>query len=147
MENIISITFLAVGTVWDIKRKTIPLKFLLVWGSTNLIYLSVISLSSVTGEYFIQAFWGVMPGVICLFLAHITREQIGYGDGWIIVLMGILLGIKNVLVITIVALTILTCLSFVLLITRKVGRKTAIPFIPFLLLGNVSTLFLGGILG
>ena len=137
MENIIAFIFLSFGTVWDVKRKAVSGKYLVVWGFTNLFYLCVRGLIVGNGEILVQALWGVLPGVICLFLAYVTREQIGYGDGWVMVLVGVVFGIKKTVIMVFTSMTILTCFSVVLLVAKKAGRKTSIPFIPFLLLGSV----------
>lgn len=146
MENVIVFIFLAIGTVWDIKKRTVPEKYLLVWGIVSLFYLCVISLIYENNELFIRAFWGVFPGIICLFLAYVSREQIGYGDGWVLVLAGALLGLERILAIALVALSLVTCLSVVLLAMRKAGRKTVIPFLPFLLLANIIISICGRVL-
>lgn len=143
MENIIVFIFLSVGAVWDIKKRTVPVKYLIVWGIVSLLYLCVMSLIYKDGELFIQAFWGVFPGIVCLFLAYISGEQIGYGDGLVLVLTGVLLGLDRVLFIVLVALSLLTCLSVALLVMRKAKRKTVIPFLPFLLLSNIIISFCG----
>ena len=53
-------------------------------------------------------------------------------------LMGIFLGVNNVSKIIFVGFGILTLVSMTLLISRKAGKKTTIPFIPFLLMGFIA---------
>lgn len=144
MENVIVLFFLVFGTVWDIKRKTVPVKYLVVWGIVCVIYIGFVGLVSKDIESLKESLWGILPGGIGLFLAYATREQIGYGDGWIILFAGLFLGIKVVLILLFVALTAVTVFSIGLLMMRKAKRKTAIPFIPFLLLGAIIVMMGGG---
>lgn len=137
MENVIVSIFLAIGTVWDIKKHNLPGKYLLVWSVVNILYLCVMSMIDGNNVLFMQALWGVLPGIVCLFLAYVSGEQIGYGDGLVLVLTGTLLGVEIVLAIVLVALSILICFSMILLVTKKARRKTQIPFLPFLLLGEI----------
>ena len=46
MENVIVLIFLVFGTVWDIKRKTVPVKYLVVWGIVCVIYIGFVGLVS-----------------------------------------------------------------------------------------------------
>ena len=39
-------------------------------------------------------FGGIILGLALLFLAFVTREEIGYGDGWLVVVMGMSLGLR-----------------------------------------------------
>ena len=39
-------------------------------------------------------FGGILLGAALLFLAFVTREEIGYGDGWLVLVMGMSLGLK-----------------------------------------------------
>ena len=131
----IVLIFLMMGTVFDLKRKSVPNKYLYIW-SVLTIVLVIIEIFK--GKNVIDIILGVIPGIIFLFLAFVTREQIGSGDGWIIMLMGIFLGVNNVSKIIFVGFGILTLVSMTLLISRKAGKKTTIPFIPFLLMGFIA---------
>ena len=146
MKNLIVLIFLILGTIWDIKRKTVPVKYLVVWGIVSTAYVSFIGLGLKDVYSLQETLWGILPGGICLFLACVTKEQIGYGDGWIVMFVGMLLGIKKVLFLLFAALIIVTFFSIVLLMSKKAERKTTIPFIPFLLLGELVVSIVGGIL-
>ena len=141
MENVIVFIFLVTGTVWDIKRKTVPVKYLVIWGVVCVIYTGFRVFLFNDTKILREILQGVLPGGIGLFLAYVTREQIGYGDGWVIAFIGWLLGIKAVLIYVFLALTAVTAFSIGLLVLQKAKRKTRIPFIPFLLLtGCISTI-------
>lgn len=146
MEGIIVLIFLVPASVWDLKKKGVPKKYLFIWGITAFVYLFLTSIIGKSTESLINAFWGVIPGLVGLFLAYVSREQIGFGDGWVLLLMGLLLGAYMVLSILFMALLVLTIVSIILLATRKAKRKTSIPFIPFLFFGHIIIWGLGSIL-
>ena len=142
MENIMVLLFLSIGAIWDLRKKSVPKGYLLIWGFVTFGYLIASSVREMSVEIWINAVWGLIPGLVCLFLAYVSREQIGFGDGWIIMLLGIILGLKTVLAVLFMALSVLTMIAIALLILKKVTRKTTLPFIPFLFIGFILTLII-----
>lgn len=80
---------------------------------------------------------GLIPGSAVLLLARVTREQVGCGDGWELVIMGSLLGWKDCLLGLGIALFGVFTVSVILLVFRRVRGNTRIPFVPFLCMGTV----------
>lgn len=78
---------------------------------------------------------GILFGGTVLLAAKITEEKIGYGDGWILVVTGIYLGFRDNLVLFALALFLSAIVSVVLLMLKKVTRKTTMPFVAFVFLG------------
>lgn len=68
---------------------------------------------------------------------------IGGGDVRLGLIIGVLLGFEKGLVALILAYLIGAVLSLILLIQKKVNRKTAIPFGPFLITGVIVAIFWG----
>ena len=89
-------------------------------------------------------FGGIFLGLALLFLAFVTREEIGYGDGWLVVVMGMSLGLRFSFLAFLLALGISALVSGSLLISRKVKRNYRLPFAPFLLVGSALSFFLYG---
>lgn len=75
---------------------------------------------------------GVSIGIFLIICSFITRGQIGIGDGIICCFTGISCGFFENLNILFIGLLLSAIVSFILLIGRKVERKTEIPLIPFL---------------
>lgn len=71
--------------------------------------------------------------------------SVGFGDIKLLLVMGLYTGTELAAEIMIYTFLILFLVSVVLLILKKVSRKTVIPFAPFLLAGAVLTPFLTGI--
>ena len=85
----------------------------------------------------------LLPGGLLLFLSFITREGIGYGDGLIILAAGPALGFCDLLTTLMTAIILSGLFSGLLLILKKVKRKTRIAFAPFLAMGCAVATALG----
>lgn len=81
------------GCAWvDLKTRSLP-----VW---------VLTLASVSMGIFRVCNWknstwlwlgGAVVGVLFLIISKCTKEAIGYGDSWMILLLGVYLGLWNIL--------------------------------------------------
>jgi len=67
----------------------------------------------------------------------------GFGDVKLAILMGLLLGLPNVLAALFVAFFFGAIISIVLIIFGKKGLKSEIPFGPFLIVGTFMAMFWG----
>lgn len=74
---------------------------------------------------------GILPGVILLATAFATKKA-GYGDGIVMLFLGIVEGSGESLLIFAAGLVFAAVFSLILLGLRKAGRNTRIPFLPFL---------------
>lgn len=76
--------------------------------------------------------FAIMPGAFLLLLAWVTKESIGYGDGVSILLLGGMAGFRNCVWVLCFSLILLSVAGLILLVIRRVNRKTKIPYLPFL---------------
>ncbi len=81
---------------------------------------------------------GLAIGLLLLLFGYFSKEAIGVADGVIISVCGVALGIYETVALCFFAALYVAVFSFVLLLLKKVGRKSRIPFLPFLLLGYVT---------
>jgi leader peptidase (prepilin peptidase)/N-methyltransferase len=129
--------FLAISAIIDIKRKEVSIKILIVFGVVGLIFYIIgqpISLLEEVG--------GVVIGVLILLLYRITKGEIGEGDGWLLIVTGIFLGISRNFELLMSGLLLAAVCSLFLLLFKKAGKKKEIPFIPFLFLGYMGMVIL-----
>lgn len=77
----------------------------------------------------------LLPGVMFWMISFLTKEKVGYGDGWVLLLIGSFAGISKCVLILLAGLAIQSVVLLVLLAFRRVGRDKEIPFAPFLLAG------------
>lgn len=86
-------------------------------------------------EYFVAG----CIGVLFLFFS-IAGESIGIGDGALIMLLGMLFGIRRQVVVLCIALLLCAIVAVILLLFGKVKRKSRLPFVPFLCIAFCTTL-------
>lgn len=77
--------------------------------------------------------YGAVVVVFCLF----SKEALGLADGIIILVCGAAFGLYETAGYSFVAMVTAALVSVVLLVVRKAGRKTRLPFFPFLLFGYI----------
>lgn len=116
--------YLLVGSWYDIRKKAVPLLFLILGGALVMADL---------------LFWGwesgsmaaLLPGLLLVLLSKATRG-IGEADGIVLAYTGLIGREKNILLIFGISLIYLFFYSMILFI-RKRNRNIQIPYLPFLL--------------
>lgn len=131
--NIIFIIFLCTCTVFDIRKKEIP------------IHLILIGLISSFGVIMWQIFEGTvsvtgvgvsfLPGLFFLLISFFTKEKIGYGDGLILIISGLILGFYQCFLGLCISLICSSVFALLLLVLHKVKRDSKLAFVPFLTIG------------
>ncbi|WP_167958969.1 prepilin peptidase [Anaerosporobacter faecicola] len=114
----------------EIARKVLILMILLV--GVNYLLYQPISIQSSLG--------GLMLGIVLLLLSVITKEKIGKGDAYLIMVLGGYLGISRISLVLLYALTLCAILSGLLLICKKVKREYRVAFVPFIFVGFIGVL-------
>lgn len=79
----------------------------------------------------------IVPGVIMMLLALLSRQSIGYGDGLIILAIGMTFGISKLAAGIAIALFTSGIMSIFLIAIRKAKRNDTFPFVPFIFAGMV----------
>lgn len=77
-------------------------------------------------------------GVLLLFFCRFSEEAMGLADGFLIFVCGLAFGLSETAALCFFAALYAGIFSAALLITQRAGRKSRIPFLPFLLLGYVT---------
>lgn len=126
----IAIAFMVVLTAIDIRKKQIPVIILFIFGVTAAFF--IVRSGEREG---ISVVYSLIPGVFLLTLSLCTRESIGYGDGWTVLVLGLLLGLWDCVACVFVGLILSALFSLTLLVLRKVNGKSRLPFLPFITLG------------
>ena len=129
IEKSIVLMVMAVISFVDIKRKQVSLAVLIPIGVVVLIWRLF------QGTEMVAFLTGLVPGVACLLLSYVTGESIGRGDGLVLCILGLLCGMKATLAVFGLALTFSAIWAIFLLILKRAGRKTELPFLPCLSLG------------
>ena len=130
------ISMLAIQSVWDWRYRQIPIAVTLAGGVMGLL------LSMMRERSLMDLCMGMVPGLVCLGLGWITREAIGYGDGFLLCAMGLYKSLEDIVGIIVLASSLAGILGMVLIILCKKKGKDQIPFVPFLLVGAVVYMML-----
>ncbi len=124
--------FLAVCAVFDGLYRQIPL--IVVWlGMLTAVCLQIYGVMGETGLS--AAAVSLLPGAGFFLLSFLSGEKVGYGDGWVLLMIGLFLGVYRCFLILLTGLLAESAVAIVLLAFRKIQRDKEIPFSPFLLLG------------
>ena len=128
---------LAVCSVTDWKKKTIPYVFLLALGITVVAFAFLCDSISVR-----MRVGGAVMGVLFLFISKISREAIGYGDSFLILILGIHMGSFAALGVLFVAALLTAVASLFLLWKCRWKRQATLPFVPFLAISYLGAILL-----
>ena len=84
----------------------------------------------------------VMAGLLFLVVYLISRKGLGGGDVKLMAAAGLYLGVNGVLPAMLYGSVLASVFALVLILAKKIGRKDAIPLVPFLYVGMLLTMFL-----
>lgn len=126
--------FLTLLSPEDIRKRQVSARKVILFG------LSAIGcrMLSGDGETVCEMIGCLIPGLLLLAAAIVSRENIGMGDGMAVMALGLWLGGWQTFFVLCIALMLAGLFAAVCLVKKK---KEPIPFIPFLLLGMEVLLF------
>lgn len=132
-KNTGTVCFLLICSIQDLKEKMFSVRMLLFFGilffGASLLWEDI-SLK--------QRLYNTLPGIAALWIAFFTKEQIGYGDGVCLLILGNVIPMEVLLKMVMNGLILLNIYSLVLMIKKKAKRKTTLPFLPFLTAGFLT---------
>lgn len=130
IRSVILLIGLAMLGIEDIRKKQVSVVPTLLLAAAGMV------LSIISGDW---NSWKVilrfLPGGITFLIAWMTRESIGYGDALVLLCIGCFLPGVQMINLCMAAFTLSGLFALFLLLVRKKGRKTQVPFVPFLLAG------------
>ncbi|MDE6847595.1 MAG: hypothetical protein K2J99_17745, partial [Lachnospiraceae bacterium] len=65
----------------------------------------------------------------------VTVEKFGYGDGWMLIMIGVVAGLWRCFLILLVGLVSESAVVLVLMAVQRITGDRRVPFAPFLLFG------------
>lgn len=132
------IVFLLLGmcSVSDWKKKTIPVILLVMLSVAVTVFALICNVVSVR-----LRMSGALMGLFFLLISKCTKEAIGYGDSWLILLLGIYMGCLRAIGVLFTASMLAAIVSLFYLWKYRWKRSVTLPFVPFL-----SISFLGAML-
>ena len=135
--DVIMILLLCIATIGDWKRKTVTVN-LLLWMSGVAVFAALILRRNSWKEVAL----GLLIGLFFLILSKLTEEQIGYGDSWLIGILGVYLGGTDLMVLILAASFTAGIVSLIYCSAHRWSRRHELPFIPFLTMAFVGVCLL-----
>ena len=140
MVGLVIIVFLVFSAVFDLKYMILPdfSTITLVFSALVLWFLGHF------GDW--TYMWSAVGSFLFLgFLYLITNKKgMGFGDVKLAIFMGLFLGYPKIIIAFYIAFVVGALVSLILIILKKAGKRTPIPFGPFLILGTFVAWFWGG---
>ena len=126
---IVTLAMIVIEAISDVKRREIKIVYLIVAGTIGILSLVI------SGEKsrIISSLFGIAIGLTVIVLAYLTKGGIGYGDGLLLCITGLLLGVRNNIILLFTGCFFSAIVSMFLLVIKKADRKTLLPFVPFLI--------------
>lgn len=122
--------YLLWGAWQDFQKRRISNHYLLVGGSLGIILRMIdIVWNNCSWQGWI---WALLPGVLLLIFAKITKEKIGMGDGWVILILGNYLSLEEIWYVLQMALMVVLAVFVIKLCRKKIDKEYEMPFLPFL---------------
>lgn len=134
--EILTLAGLSFLSIEDIRTKQVPVTGILLLG------MGLLLCRLWERTEFLPMALGVVPGLLAMLLAVATKEQIGLGDGLVLVALGFGNDMVKVISMLCAAFFLAGIWAVLLLVIKKTGKKQSFPFLPFLLAGYGIVLFL-----
>lgn len=124
--NVIMMVLLLLAAFNDMKKRSISVRLLIL--------LSIFALTAMLlrKDNLWDLLGGAAIGLLFFLISKCTGEQIGYGDSWLILVLGIYAGAKDLIWILFAASFGAGLFSLCFCVIHKWNRRYSIPFIPFL---------------
>ena len=127
-------------SVMDCKIRKVPGNILMLCMAGSIIYQAVTRET----DWRLSVAGGAI-GILFLGMSRFTREAIGYGDSLAILILGIYLGIWGLLEVLATSFFILSVIALFCLVIRQKNRRLTFPFYPFLTVGYLFGICIGGL--
>jgi len=134
------VSALIVILVYDLKHYEIPDKVLFPAIGITIVFQAITNSSQIL-NYLLAIFIGA--GFFFTIFLISKGKWMGFGDVKLAILMGLLLGYPNILSALFVAFFLGAIIGVILMLFKKKGLKSEIPFGPFLVLGTLLAHFFG----
>lgn len=123
--------WLVILAIEDWKTRSVAVKWLFLACGGVLAYL-VCSISTMTE--LMSHIGGAIWGGLFLLIGKYTKEKIGYGDGVILLILGMYLGMWEFIEVSLLAFFMCAIYGIIQLAKRTLHKKDGVAFIPFLTL-------------
>lgn len=129
--------YLLLMSVRDIKYRELPIAML----GAGFIFVPIFILTDNDGGL-LSYIYGAIPGIVFLIVSILSRGQMGPADAFVLICMGLCIGIGPVIGVISSSLILIALVSMILLVMGKLNRKSTLPYVPFILTGYLFCFFM-----
>lgn len=137
--SLIIVSFLIVIFIYDLKHYIIPDKVL--YPAILITFIFRFFEPSSLFNYFIAVF--IAFGFFGLIFFVSKGKWMGFGDVKLAILMGLLLGVPNILLALYIAFFFGAIIGVIMMVAKRKSLKSEIPFGPFLIIGTIISMLYG----
>lgn len=141
LQRIGTVLMLTAGSIWDIRGKRIPAGLLALNILAGVILIAANRNIDWRQDWYLYVV-GILIGIMLFLIGRFCGGCIGSADGIMTAVIGGMIGYRETLLLLMNAILAAAVFSILLIVIKKAGRGTAIPFIPFMLLGYIIILIL-----
>lgn len=136
LMNLCGFIFLLCESIQDCKSQELDVTLLAGFGVLGFLARVLYMKSSMD-----EVLESILIGVVFIVFSSLTKEAIGYGDGVVLLILGLFCGIRVVLQSSLVAFFLVVGVCLFIGIKRGADYEMRVPFVPYLLFG-----FIGGMI-
>ncbi len=90
----------------------------------------------------IEMMCSILPGLLLTGIAYVTKEAIGIGDGIVMCMTGLSFDILICTLMILISFGMAAVFCLAGIVFGRVGRKTEVAFLPFILSGYITVLLI-----
>ena len=135
MKEFIVNIFLLWGSIQDLRTKKISSYYINIGWLLGVISV-IISICNRNFDWR-KGILSLLPGILFLIIAKVTKEQLGCGDGCVLLILAMMLQDLKVWIIMEMAVVFSGIFSVFMMIFQKKDKKSTFPFLPFLWISHV----------
>lgn len=141
--------------LYDARTMEIPVILLWIAGVWTLLALILLDSVGAVGSIHLAVFERTISGLVAAFgawaffatLSFVSKETwMGWGDAWLALVIGLAVGVPDILYALTIAFGIGALYACVLIMWYGKGGRTKVPLGPFLVLGTILSIFLTQVL-
>lgn len=142
--GVLLLVLLGILSVQDLRWQAIGLQLPACVAAAGVIWLvgRACAEGTTAGRIVLELVLALLPGVF-FWLVAVATSQMGYGDGLVLVAVGLWCGLWKCLFAVGISLFLMALFSVGILILRRAHRSTRIPYLPFLTAGYLLQTVIG----
>ena len=125
--SVLILFVLIIASVRDIVCKEVDIREIMA-----LITLMVVYIFMDDTFKMINSIWGLLFGLLLIVFSKLSKQALGFGDAIVLLVLGVGFGVYRVIYIFMISLIISSVIAIIFFLLKKVGRKTQLPFIPYI---------------